>query len=341
MTRIAVIGAGLIGRERLTAVKRLIAENLPVEIAGIFDANRALCEKSAAEFGAPAFNSIDELLATNPDLVTIALPHDTAVDVTLDVLKRGHRVLLEKPMGRDLGEARRLLEAGGERLSIGFNYRYFAGIRRAIQDARRGAFGRLVAVNFILGHGCSPGQENTWKLDPIRAGGGCLIDPGVHILDLCLLLAPEKIEIAGGTSWSGFWKTGIEEDVQLLMRTADGVSFSVQISIVRWRSTFNLIVHGTEAYGEVTGRNRSYGAQAYRLGPRWGWQRAANQAASETVVVESDGLDVFAGEMRALLFPESAQGEAWPGPATAREAFAVMELLDRIREGLNLRRNYS
>ena len=159
MIRVAVIGAGLIGRERLGAIKQLAGENLPVQLAGIFDADPALCQKTAAEFGALAFGSTGELFGAHPDWVVIALPHYTAVSVAIEALSRGHSVLMEKPMGRDLDEARRLFEAGGERLRVGFNYRFFPGIRRAIQDARRGAFGQLIAIDFILGHGCSPGQR--------------------------------------------------------------------------------------------------------------------------------------------------------------------------------------
>ena len=40
-----------------------------------------------------------------------------------------------------------------------------------------------------------PGQEKTWKLNEERAGGGCLIDPGIHLLDLCMLLAPDGLEV--------------------------------------------------------------------------------------------------------------------------------------------------
>jgi predicted dehydrogenase len=341
MIRVAVIGAGLIGRERLLAVRELARQGQPVQLSGIYDANRPLCEAAAAEFDAPAFTGVEELLRDPPDWVAIALPHDTAVEVTLAALEHGAKVLLEKPMGRDLHEARQLFEAGGDRLRIGFNYRFFPGIRRAIQDARRGAFGRLIAINFVLAHGGSPGQEKTWKLDPTRAGGGCLIDPGVHLLDLCLLLTSGQIDVVGGTSWAGFWNTGIEEEVQLLLRTPDGTSLSVQVSIVRWRSTFSLTIHGEDGYGEVLGRNRSYGPQTYRTGQRWGWRSAPNQAASEVLAVESDGLDVFAAETRALLFPSTSPEEAWPAPCTAAEALAVMELLDKIRGTLGLQREYA
>src|ERR1035441_4976780 len=75
------------------------------------------------------------------------------------------------------------------------------GIRQAIRDALSGQFGTLINVSMVLGHGGAPGMEKGWKLDPIRAGGGCLIDPGIHLLDLCNLLAPEGLEPVGGTEW--------------------------------------------------------------------------------------------------------------------------------------------
>jgi predicted dehydrogenase len=293
----------------------------------------------AAEFEAEAFASLDALLAANCDLVVIALPHDISVPITIEALQGRGSVLVEKPLGRDLKEARQLLEAGGDRLHVGFNYRFYPGIRKVIQDARSGRFGNLINIEFLLGHGCYPGQEKTWKLNEERAGGGCLIDPGIHLLDLCLLLAPEGLEVAGGSSWSGFWKTGIEEDVTLILRGAK-YSVSLHVSIVHWRSVFRMAVNGTDGYGVVTGRNRSYGPQSYVVGPRWGWQSAPSQVASEKVELESNGMDVFADEMEALLFPTRNAQAAWPKPATAKEAFRVMQLLDDVRGELGLRREF-
>jgi predicted dehydrogenase len=334
MIRIAIIGAGLIGRERLLAVRALRAEGRPVALAGVFDANPQLAQKASAEFDATAFGSLDDLLASDPDWVVIALPHDVALPVALRCLPSNAQVLLEKPMGRTLTEAHALLGAAGGRLHVGFNYRYFAGIRRLLQDARAGLFGPLIGATMVLGHGGSPGQEKTWKLDPVRAGGGCLIDPGVHLLDLCQLLVPGPLEVAGGSSWDGFWRTGIEEDVQVLLQ-GGGVSVNAQISIVRWRSTFRFEVHGVEGYGVVTGRGRSYGPQVYRTGRRWGWQTAANQEASEIQVLEDAGADSFIGEMRDLLWPDIAATK-WPEPCSGEQALAVMELLERIRTKLGL-----
>jgi predicted dehydrogenase len=325
----------------MEAVRKVAARGRDVVLVGVFDANKDQCEKSAKDFTTQAFLSIDALLLDDPDWVVIALPHDVVVPVVHKVLQSRASLLLEKPMGRDLQEARELLEAGGERLNAGFNYRYYPGIRKALQDARAGRFGEIVNVEILLGHGCFPGQEKTWKLNAQRAGGGCLIDPGVHLLDLCLLLAPHGLKVAGGVSWSGFWNTGIEEDVNLIL-SADAFSITLHISIVHWRSVFRMAINGTDGYGVVTGRNRSYGPQTYSLGPRWGWQSAPSQAASEKVEIESSGLDVFADEMEALLFPSANDNPSlWPAPATSAQALNVMDLLDRIREHLSLRRQFA
>jgi predicted dehydrogenase len=339
MIRVGVIGAGLIGHERLDAVRILASKGHPVTIAGLFDSNTELATKIAVEYATYAHKSLDSFLAADYDLVVVALPHDISVPIAIRALGGKGNVLLEKPMGRDLKEANQLIEAGGDRLRVGFNYRFYPGIRQAIKDARNGRFGDLITIEFLLGHGCFPGQEKTWKLSEARAGGGCLIDPGIHLLDLCLLLAPEGLEVAGGSSWSGFWKTGIEEDVNLILR-GKRFSITLHVSIVHWRSIFRMAIHGVDGYGIVTGRNRSYGPQNYIVGPRWGWQSAPNQVASEKVELESNGMDVFVDEMEALLFPVAGEEESWPRPATSADAWRVMQLLDEIRKELGLRTGF-
>jgi predicted dehydrogenase len=339
MIRAAVIGVGLIGRERLQALFSLKAEGQQIAIAGIYDSNQELCRSTALEFGTSVFGSVESLLQEDLDWVMIALPHDSAVQVALAALQSGASVLMEKPMGRDLNEAKKLVQCGGERLHVGFNYRFYEGISHAVRDIRRGRFGTVVSIEFVLGHGCAPGQQETWKLNELSAGGGCLIDPGVHLLDLCIQLAPNGVKPVGGSSWHGFWNTGIEEEVSLLLQ-ADEFSINMRISLVAWRSTFLMRINGTDGYGIVTGRNRSYGKQQYTIGKRWGWREAESQAASEVVELVDDGLDVFKRETEALLFGTN-RNEEWPRIATAQDALEVMTLLDEIRAVLGLRRDYS
>lgn len=318
----AVFGAGLIGRERIAAIQKLRERGRDVELCGVYD--------PAASPNTPSLAPDPEaLLDSRPDWVIVATPHDTAVDLSVQALRRGLNVLVEKPLGRTAKEGRRILNAAFHpgQLAAGFNYRFYPGIATAIDDAARGVFGPLVSVNITLGHGCDPNILKTWKLDPVRAGGGCLIDPGIHLLDLCRLLAP-KLTVTGGSSWSGFWKTGIEEECRLLL-DAGGFSMSLEISIVRWRSVFRMEIHGEDGYGIVTGRNRSYGKQTYTRGRRWGWQHAKNQAESEERVLESNGEDVFTDELDSLWFGSRALPLS---ACSGEEALEAMLLLEQCRE---------
>ncbi len=331
--KIAVLGYGLIGRERVRAAVRLRDEENLVTAIAVHDPFAVRARSETDLLGARWCESLDEVKIFAPDWVVIATPHDMAAELCSQVLGWGCGVLMEKPFGRSLEEAERLAasETRERQVFVGFNYRFFPGIAAALGDARSGRFGPVVSVNMMLGHGGSPGMEKTWKFDPVKAGGGCLIDPGIHLLDLCHCFEP-GLTVSHLHTWSGFWKTGIEEETHLLLHGGSTI-FNVQVSIIRWRSVFRLEVHGTDGYGIVTGRGRSYGPMKYVRGRRWGWQNAANQEASEESVNVSECDDSFVDEMRALLAGDST---AWPAPCTAREALAVMRTYEEARSRLTV-----
>lgn len=326
---VGLVGAGLIGKERLKALNLLVSRGRRCTCVGVVDPSPGPLADASARFGVPAIGSLDELLRLQPDWVVVATPHNIACDLASRALRTGCRVLIEKPLGRTSAEARQLLAEAGDpdRLWVGFNYRFFAGLQALLTDVRAARFGRLVSVTIVLGHGGSPKDAASWKLDPVQAGGGCLLDPGIHLLDLIRCLTAGPVDCCGGTAWRGFWNTGIEEECHLLL-DADSVPVNLQVSVVRWRSTFRVEVHGTDGYGIVTGRGRSYGEQTYLRGERWGWQKASGgtQAESEELVVRSDGEDSFTAEMDALLFgPDGAPVR----PCRADDAIATMDLYER------------
>ena len=331
---IAVLGYGLIGKERVKALHDLHRRGFPVERVLVFDPQVFQAKGPLLPEIATAISSLEQVLSCNPSLVIVATPHDAAVKLLHEILPSSTRVLVEKPLGRCLEEAFSIASkiSSDDHLLVGFNYRFFPGIRQAIRDALSGQFGTLINVSMVLGHGGAPGMEKGWKFDPIRAGGGCLIDPGIHLLDLCNLLAPEGLEPVGGTAWSGFWNTGIEEEVHLLLKSR-AITFNLQVSVVRWRSTFRMEIHGTEGYGIVTGRGRSYGKQFYVRGRRWGWQNAPSQADSEETVLESDANDSFRDELAAILTGDAGN----PPPSSAASALEVMRLYENCRTMLGLR----
>jgi 1,5-anhydro-D-fructose reductase (1,5-anhydro-D-mannitol-forming) len=336
--RLGFIGAGLIGTERVRAVARLLKAGYPLRPVGLLDpyAPQAAAAGLAALVNMPVCQDIAALLARRPDWVVVAVPHDVAPQLAGEVLKAGGaKVLIEKPLGRDLAEAEQVIaSAPANALWVGQNYRFYAGIAALLADMKEGRFGAITSMSLQLGHGGGPKDIGTWKLDPVRAGGGVLIDPGIHLLDLINCIEDEPPDFVGGACWSGFWQAGIEEDVHLLLKGRKVPVFDVQVSLVRWRSLCRIEVHGLEGYGIVEGRGRSYGPQHYRRGPRWGWQTHASQADSEETVVETDGDDVFVEELRMLLFGEA--GIPGAKPCSTDEALRNMRLLDALRAKLGL-----
>jgi predicted dehydrogenase len=142
---IVVIGAGSIVRDaHLPTYKRL---GFPV--AGIFDVNAEASAQQAAAFSIPhAFESLDEAASMREAVFDVAIPPENVASV-LERLPVGAAVLIQKPMGRDLADARRIVVICRERklrAAVNFQLR-FAPNMLAIKDAlERGVFGDVLDV---------------------------------------------------------------------------------------------------------------------------------------------------------------------------------------------------
>jgi predicted dehydrogenase len=342
--KVAILGAGLIGCERISALQKITelqkaadADDI-VEISAVYDPNLDTRYNVSKKFQVPVCQEQHIALLTKPDWVFVCTPHDAAEDAIKKSFECGASVLVEKPLGRHLFECNNILKSKPRtaELNVGFNYRFFDGVEALLKDCKEKKFGRLISVNMTLAHGNSPGMEKSWKLDPIKCGGGCLIDPGVHLLDLILRISSGNINVERVKPWQGFWKTGIEEEVHMLMTDEDNAIFNVQVSLNRWRSTFRIEVNGTEGYGIVEGRGRSYGPQSYKTGVRWGWQSGKSQTESEQIVVaNSNCQDSFLKETVSVLGynieKHMPQYSSHSLPCDHIEALQIMSLLDKCR----------
>jgi predicted dehydrogenase len=329
--KVLVCGYGLIGKDRVAALLALQAEGLPLRAIALLDPY--LADGASLPAGVERLAAWEAVAAFAPDWVVVATPHDVAVGLAARALDLGAKVLLEKPLGRSLAEAQALVDKAQGRLWVGYNYRFFAGVAALFADAQAGRFGRLVSAHFTLGHGGSPDLLGSWKMDAAKVGGGCLLDPGSHLFDLCLALSPSGVTAVSGLAWRGFWDRGFDEDAQVLLK-ADGYAITLDCSLVRWRSAFRLELQGSEGYGVVSGRGRSYGPQTYRRGVRWGWQKAKSQADSEELVLETDCMDSFKMELKALLDPGFKPVLAPCGGAEALRGMRVyQQALDVTQSG--------
>lgn len=336
MKNIAIVGLGLIGEQRIRAVKTLAKRDYDVQIRALYDPYKKDLETLITDKHTSACHSLDDLISIRPDLTIIAIPHDEAAGVAKNLLRANLKVLIEKPLGRNLAEAKEItaVAAKKDNLLVSQNYRFFPGVAALLKDIRENKFGQPIGFSLTLGHGGSPTDKNTWKLDKIRCGGGVLIDPGIHLIDICNMVCGTDLEIVGGNTWSGFWDTGIEEECRFILRNSHIPIIDITLSVVRWRSTFRMEFFGTDGYGLVQGRGRSYGPQQYVRGKRWGWQSGKSQTDSEEIVLVSSCEDVFADELESVLFNKEI--DSLKHACTLDEALHNMTVLEKLRMNLNI-----
>jgi len=158
---------------------------------------------------------------------------------------------------------------------------YLAGIRIGLPVTRlakwktgfqMGALGTLLHVRGRYGHGGRPGYEREWRADPAVAGGGELLDQGVHLIDLARWFAGDFVEVSGHVA-TYFWDMPVEDNGFLLLRTATGQSAWLHASCTEWKNLFCFEVFGRDGKLQIDGLGGSYGVERlafYRMLPQMG-----------------------------------------------------------------------
>lgn len=274
VTRIGVVGAGMIGNVHLDIFGKL--DN--VERAGVTDAHLPAAEQRAAEHGVKLYES-PQAMFDDPsiDAVVIGVPNKYHAPLAIEALEKGKHVLLEKPMAVSEEAAKAILDAkerSGKILMMAHQMRW-SGIARAVKaKAEAGELGRIynAKTGWFRRKGI-PGW-GTWFTRMDEAGGGPLIDIGVHMLDMTLYMMgnPKPVSVYGTTyaefgprragigtwgqpNWDGYYD--VEDLATALIKMDNGATLSLEVSWAAHSAglTEEPFVHlmGTEAGASIIG----------------------------------------------------------------------------------------
>jgi predicted dehydrogenase len=182
--RLGFVGLGWIGRHRMEAV----AVSGAAEIAAIADTAGPLLE-AAAELAPDAVRAttLGELLSQELDGVVVATPSALHAEHSIAALERGLAVFCQKPLGRDAAETAAVVDAArraGRLLGVDLSYRFTAAVGAIRELISSGAIGDVRAADLTFHNAYGP--DKPWFYDRALSGGGCLIDLGVHLVDLAL-----------------------------------------------------------------------------------------------------------------------------------------------------------
>lgn len=182
--RVAFLGVGWIGRNRMES---LLKTNLvdPVIIADVSDENARIAAKLAP--GAEIIRSLDEIDNSSIDGVVIATPSGQHFTQVMDALDNNMHVFCQKPLAGTKQEIYTIVTKAKELnrvLWVDMSYRYTQAMQIIKQFISKEKLGKIYAIDTVFHNAYGP--DKLWSYDPLQSGGGCLIDLGIHLIDLVL-----------------------------------------------------------------------------------------------------------------------------------------------------------
>ncbi len=259
--RAGIAGYGVVGKRR----RKFIDQHPLLKTVAVSD--RIFERKGVLPDGIPYYANYHGLLRERLDLLFVCLPNDLAPEVSIAGLERGFHVFCEKPPGRDLGDVLRVMQCQkkhpGQKLMYGFIHRYHDSVRDAMRIVRSGELGPIITMRGIYGKSKIISFDSDWRTKRALAGGGILLDQGIHMVDMLRLFAGDFTEVHSFVS-NSYWKHDVEDNAYALMRTAGGVVAMLHSSATQWRHRFHLEIalwRGTIILSGILSGSKSYGAE--------------------------------------------------------------------------------
>jgi len=201
--RVGFLGTGWIGRHRMQAM----LETGAIEPVAIVDSSPECAEAARALAPAAAvLPSLEAMLDQGVDGVVIATPSALHAAQAITALERGVAVFCQKPLGRSEAEARGVVEAARRAdrlLAVDLSYRRTQAAEALVERIRSGSLGHVFAADLVFHNAYGP--DKAWFYDRQLSGGGCLMDLGVHLVDLALwaLDWPQVEKVSGNLLTKG------------------------------------------------------------------------------------------------------------------------------------------
>ena len=300
IVKVALIGAGRIGKIRADSIGRENANGTRAQLAVVADPMEVRGLQLAKLAGAEWTPDWKEAVSRpDVDVVIVATPTESHAEISISALSHGKHVLCEKPLARDVAEARSMVKSArdaGRVLKTGFNYRHLPHVRKAKQVIDAGEIGQSYFVRSFFGHGGRLGFDREWHTSATASGGGALQEQGIHVLDLVRFLLGEPTRVSADTK-TFFWQLPQTEDnCFCLLETGDGRTAQIHVSWTEWRNRFWFELFGRDGYLRLEGRDGHYGP------PRITWaKRKSDHSRPDEEVIEFPENECWTLEWREML----------------------------------------
>lgn len=267
---IAIIGCGLIGQKRARGLgqHRLV-------IAADVSLDKAKAIASLVDGAIATKDWREAVRHTEVEIVIVATTNNCLAEITLEAVRAGKHVLVEKPAARSAKEILPILDAIKEAevfVKVGFNHRYHPGLQKARQIYDSGDLGKLMFIRGRYGHGGRLGYEQEWRAIPEISGGGELLDQGVHLIDLARWFLGEFNQVDGFAE-NYYWNMPVEDNGFVMLKTPLQQVAWLHASCTEWKNMFSFEIYGQHGKVHIEGLGGSYGVERvsyYKMLPQMG-----------------------------------------------------------------------
>ena len=260
--KVGIAGYGIVGKRR----RQVIDDHADMTVVAVCD--QTLEGEGTFNDGIQYFSDYRRLLDQDLDALLVCMSNDIAAEVTVAGLEKDLHVFCEKPPGRDVADIESVVACAAARphqkLKDGFNHRYHHSVREALKIVRSGELGKVINLRGIYGKSqLVTFDQDSWRTRRDLAGGGVLLDQGIHMLDLIRLFGGEFTQVHSFID-NSHWGHDVEDNAYALMRAEDGTVAMLHSSATQWRHSFRLEIaldKGAIVLSGILSGSKSYGAE--------------------------------------------------------------------------------
>ncbi len=264
--RVGIAGFGIVGRRRNKSILKVPH----TKVVAVSD--KLFCSDGASQLEATYLDDYKKLYSEKLDVLFVCLTNDVVSDAVVKGLESGLHVFCEKPPGKNLSDVIRVLECKKNypflKLMYGFNHRYHRSVQEALRIIQSGELGRVLNLRGVYGKSkLITFNQSDWRTKKEIAGGGVLLDQGIHMVDLMRLFVGDFAEVHSFIS-NSYWSYDVEDNAYALMRTADGIVGMLHSSATQWRHRFHLEINlekGSLILAGILSGSKSYGAETLTI----------------------------------------------------------------------------
>lgn len=325
---IGIIGFGKIGKIRFNTIQAIDGKYRVTKICDI-STNQGIFSKDI-KFTTD-YNDI--LNDKNIDIIFVCTPNYLNKKLVVEALNNNKHVFCEKPPGINLAELEEMIEAEKKnphlKLMFGFNHRHHESMIYAKKLIDSGEYGKILWMRGRYGKSVDENFYKTWRASKKTAGGGILLDQGIHLLDLFLMMCGNFEEVHAFISDLYWHLDGVEDNAFVILRNKKGQVASMHSTMTQWRHLFSFEVFLEKGHIVINGLvtpSHSYGKEVLTV--------AQNQTASPAVTwTREESFNYVTDscwEREVRVFFDAIEKDKKVPIGNSEDALKLMRIIDKI-----------